>query len=370
MDFVNVMNGSLQFLNGLMDLERLTAFGRASKLYRGAGSLSLSPLMFTRRGCKATDPKDIVYAHIGLTTIGRESMPVDYAMSVEKVYGLFTKLLIRHEQNLDALSAVFYDDRKSGMPSWTIDWRVPVTRNPIATMIVDDEFREQTVLKPKYCASGSFQMMEQSLSWDHLELRGKRITRISKVYSPCLESEILGGMPMACSKWFEEFQQSFPVEDTYQWYPETYLDAFSRTLIADADHYTSYENHRADEEVRTTLAFLYNQQCPPESDFSKFLEEIGTAEGSWNERMRKYLRMVNLMCAQRRFFIGENGCMGLVPHEAQEGDEICVLFGAEVCFVLRPKDADFEFVGEAYCHAFMDSEVTDYESPIEMLRLV
>ena len=78
------------------------------------------------------------------------------------------------------------------------------------------------------------------------------------------------------------------------------------------------------------------------------------------------------MLISRQFFMSaEGGVIGLCPESARVGDIICLLFGGEVPYVLRPirktvaryldgglwiGGHDFEFVGEAYTHGYMDGE--------------
>jgi hypothetical protein len=54
----------------------------------------------------------------------------------------------------------------------------------------------------------------------------------------------------------------------------------------------------------------------------------------------------------------ENGFLGLVPKEAVIGDEVCILFGGDVPYILRPtaEDKEFQFVGDCYVHGIMDWE--------------
>jgi hypothetical protein len=50
----------------------------------------------------------------------------------------------------------------------------------------------------------------------------------------------------------------------------------------------------------------------------------------------------------RRFFVTSNGLMGMAPPHVEEGDLACVLFGAQVPFLLRKINGFYTLVGEAY----------------------
>jgi len=64
----------------------------------------------------------------------------------------------------------------------------------------------------------------------------------------------------------------------------------------------------------------------------------------------------------RRLYLTERGYLGLGPSTTQEGDEVWVLKGARVPFVLRwpetpTSEVERQLVGETYLHGFMDGEM-------------
>jgi hypothetical protein len=74
------------------------------------------------------------------------------------------------------------------------------------------------------------------------------------------------------------------------------------------------------------------------------------------------------MVVNQSFFITSKGYLGLGPPTIQKGDEVWVLFGGQMPFVLRQKkveaasreivrDTEHELVGDAYVHGIMDGEV-------------
>ena len=46
----------------------------------------------------------------------------------------------------------------------------------------------------------------------------------------------------------------------------------------------------------------------------------------------------------------------MVPRSAQVDDEIFVLAGGQVLYVLRPVGECFQYIGESYIHGLMDGE--------------
>jgi hypothetical protein len=51
--------------------------------------------------------------------------------------------------------------------------------------------------------------------------------------------------------------------------------------------------------------------------------------------------------------------MALAPRLTKAGDECCIVLGANVPCVLRPRDDGYSLLGEAYVHGYMLGEVKD-----------
>ena len=57
-----------------------------------------------------------------------------------------------------------------------------------------------------------------------------------------------------------------------------------------------------------------------------------------------------------RLFLASNGYVGVVHAATAVGDEICLLFGGNVPYVVRERDGTHQFIGECYCHGIMNGE--------------
>jgi hypothetical protein len=59
-----------------------------------------------------------------------------------------------------------------------------------------------------------------------------------------------------------------------------------------------------------------------------------------------------------RIFRCGKGFIGTGPRNMEAGDIVCVLFGGQTPFVLRPSPGDkYELIGPCYVHGVMDGEV-------------
>ncbi|KAJ9412705.1 hypothetical protein QL093DRAFT_2026840 [Fusarium oxysporum] len=56
-------------------------------------------------------------------------------------------------------------------------------------------------------------------------------------------------------------------------------------------------------------------------------------------------------------FVTKSGRFGIGPVDMEDDDQLCVLFGAEVPFLLRPKGNDYLVVRECYVHDMMEGNI-------------
>ena len=89
------------------------------------------------------------------------------------------------------------------------------------------------------------------------------------------------------------------------------------------------------------------------ADFSNFIGEVEPdlaryfSNRSGGDR-HNLADAVHTTCAGRRLFFDTGGELGLVPVASRPGDWVCVLFGGNIPFVLRPTGGAYRLVGECY----------------------
>jgi len=73
-----------------------------------------------------------------------------------------------------------------------------------------------------------------------------------------------------------------------------------------------------------------------------------------------YYKSLVLHAARRESFRTEKGYVGMGPEDAQNDDVVYVLPGADVPYLLRPREnGRFELVGQCYLHGIMDGEAVE-----------
>lgn len=85
----------------------------------------LSILLRLTRNLKATDPRDKIFAILGLTETSQlNNVKPDYKRSVAQVYTQYANVIITQEQSLSIFSSVLGEYQGKDLPSWVPDWRL------------------------------------------------------------------------------------------------------------------------------------------------------------------------------------------------------------------------------------------------------
>ncbi|KAK4107269.1 hypothetical protein N656DRAFT_518294 [Canariomyces notabilis] len=69
----------------------------------------------------------------------------------------------------------------------------------------------------------------------------------------------------------------------------------------------------------------------------------------------RFLDAVATMCSRRKRFTTSHGMVGIGPETMEENDIVCILYGAEVPFIIRPRNEGpgYVLVGECYIQELM-----------------
>lgn len=74
--------------------------------------------------------------------------------------------------------------------------------------------------------------------------------------------------------------------------------------------------------------------------------------------LNRFLATTEDLCRDRCFFVTAGGLMGLGPRVMSVRDHVCILFGAQVPFILHPLQMDerYQLCGECFLEGFMDGK--------------
>lgn len=96
------------------------------------------------RNCSSTDPRDKLYALIGMADEKtRSAIPIDYSKSVEEVFTRAAAALIERNNSLDVISSAFsipgFMHGAQSLPTWVPDWTDQVTYLRVPPQFLSDE---------------------------------------------------------------------------------------------------------------------------------------------------------------------------------------------------------------------------------------
>ncbi|RII09756.1 hypothetical protein CUC08_Gglean005746 [Alternaria sp. MG1] len=312
-------------------------------------NISLLRVLRLIRAYECEDPRDKLYSALGMAmdVYGDDIVP-DYTKPSSAVYSDVVRFYISKSTDcsLDVLGEVqrsapgttFEHQHDRTLPSWTPDWTFRASLFSFEKVLDSDEYGES---KNAYNASG-MSNGQCYIDGSHLCLQGSVLDRITRVSSICEWNLAARGL---------DTERSWIPENAGKLYftGETLMEAFNHTMVADIGR----RNPQSDSDLSRGFAIDWDLV----GQDRRYL----TAE----ERRRQSWMLVDTKMATfgRRLFETSRGFIGLGPAAAQIDDEICLLLGGQVCYVLRTrKDGHHEFIGECYVHGMMDGQACEDES--------
>ena len=311
---------------------------KAARLENQNDALELLDLVTLTNGMACRDPRDKVYALVGIASnVAPGSLVPDYTKSIDWVYQDFVRTVLTTSlpgHKLDFLGTLDptrrgalkegydshkTDDRPSWMPSWKPHGKTNLfpkffqgrtgrvfsaDRNSTPSIILDD-----------------YKLLVKGFSFD-------RINQLTGISTSNIDPEFE-------IRWYE----ALPPTSMYCT-NETLRDAGRHTLSSDTTKLGGLAVSRGN-----AIDFSYEQVN------SDHLNPSGLVA---RRRIRGTMKASTF---GRRLLRTDRGLIGIAPSAAKIGDRICVLYGGSVLYVLRAqKNPTYVFIGECYVHGFMDGE--------------
>jgi hypothetical protein len=305
-----------------------------------------------QRDC--SDPKDRIFAFLGISIDRGKAPRPDYKESEERVFEEYAAYFIKDERSLRILSLCTLDTRHREIPSWVPDWTIEATAGPSHPLT---QWYNPNAHKFSACGGHPYVVQYSSdgnslhVSPDMKVLRAKGIQCLTiSLLGDTLQDEnanpgsVSAEMWQRLRTWLSLIEQH--VADPYPT-GESRSEATWRTILANV----SSAGHLAQSDVEGLGFDLWSRI--PQSN-----QELRSPTAQ--QAMIQFMGAASSATYKRRLFFTQEGYIGLAPKGARVGDQIYLLFGAEVPYVLRRKGDDlqtFEVVGECYCHGIMEGEM-------------
>jgi Heterokaryon incompatibility protein (HET) len=296
------------------------------------------------RAFKASDPRDKVYACLGMSL--KHNIHVDYKLSVSETFISTTRNWLENTQNLALLGLCRHSPNMS-LPSWVPDFTLDHERNPLGTSLrsIGNErrtvyssggnepaqlrFTENNTLVIRGVLLGELSFIASSTARDQFlgppidkSMSGSSLVSMSK------EIDLIGNLEKLLRTWLAEWRcyEKSRIDSAYLWTCNSTKWALIRTLFADV-----------------TISFQSKAMTKQRLD--KEYPEL-SFEGLTRETL-----------PQRIFAASSLHQLCLAPEEARIGDVMFVPLGSETPFLLRnTSTGGYKIIGDCYVHGFMDGE--------------
>jgi hypothetical protein len=288
---------------------------------------------------EATDCRDKAYGLLGLVNEWGYMGPLvpDYEITARELYEGLTMRIIKETNILEVLmgqslhhTAGDEEENEDGMPSWVADWgRVPDAREW-------DWEQGPWIMSDSYMASKNKPVVAEKLPDSTLRLRGVRVDTITAVgVLMTVEHQSIIFVPLEDVLALYGKSAITPESPYMSSITTTIEEAYFRTLRGDNTYHAN--GQYPDKYTRAT----------PEDRRGYDLWRNGFKHSHIGEdgdraAFRSFWKSTVEAVRNRRFFVTEKGYMGLGPKGTRAGDEVVVLEGARVPFVLRRDDFSTE----------------------------
>lgn len=310
------------------------------------------------RSLASTDPRDKVYALLGLPSFSQisktsTSISPDYNKSKLEVYTDVVETAIRSYRNLRILSYVQYGPTlPKDWPTWIPSWDTSLDVGGLDSQVEGFAYR----------ASGDVEIGSYGDGWkienSILTLRGISVDTVKEVGGlMTLDHFHILGVASDSShpiiRFFKEtLNESWGIPTDHRLEQIASL-CFGLTAGLNIDHMWAISPPEHTHQHLADFAAYMSRLVGSTESVSDLCEVLDPDKEGQAER---YEVPASRACDQRRLLITAQGYIGIGPAAMQCGDRVCILFGDQQPVILRPQDANYQFVGEAYLYDIMFGE--------------
>lgn len=309
---------------------------------------------------RATQPEDLIYSTMGIAsdkdTCGIE---VDYKKHYTEI---FTDAAFQFLKTLGAQALAWSCQRTKTkdccrLPSW-----VPDLRLRLGFMVIEPilTYRFDPSLKLFSAAGNSNFEYTVGENRENLFIRTFYVDRVVEVKPFDFMAEHLisaGSVALQYQAWLADYGKFFNLAADRV--PTRYDDSIRQEMywrIPIADYYfdgAANATRRAGSEVKEW--------------YKAILHPGGSLSASAISMSTRYKR--NVIVEDHVAFVTATGYIGLGGWETVEGDEVHLVQGSDVPFLLRKTDGHYQLFGQAYVHGIMDGELVHDNTEFQWLEI-
>ncbi|KAM5342113.1 hypothetical protein ACJ41O_015144 [Fusarium nematophilum] len=287
---------------------------------------------------QASDPRDRVYAYLSLMG---GSISADYSLSHEEVFILWSRSLVEEYGDLLPLLRPVEVRQSPNLPTWVPDW--------CAKLDEADKTYGLTWLQfyPSFLAAGSARATTRpSPTGLTLDLQGLVLDQVMEV------SDV------------SSTEQS--VLETVSWWQ----GIGKRTGTPNNREYPRGGSYSRAAWCTVQGGFFF-----PKQGYAGRIGSTDDAEAQFMETLN-HCSLKDVVGYRQSAFTTREGMIGLANRGIQIGDDVCILSGGKMPFIVRKADgrgsdaACYSYIGQAYVHGIMDGEAMEEGRELEWISLV
>ena len=326
----------------------LDVLGELAKSRLGDAKMTLLDLLVTGRRFKASEPRDKVYAFLGIyeDLRGEKSpIPINYALPVSEVFKKTTIHILQEAGDLNILAHCGSARNEVTIPSWVPDFSVPGDHH---LAICPDISEHSQAFKPSISLENNM---------NHLVVTGKIVGHVAEIVPPLLPPDV-----EISEDDFTDFALNSP--QFLAWFM-----AIARMAYPDAVE-VEYPGG-ANTSIALDLLFMGKKDRPAAEHSAlmgpPFLQVLkGGTFVSPLYRAPMVIAMVRQRYPSLAFFKTRKGYLGFGDEATEPGDAIVQLHGLSVPLVLRKCGGTWRLLGSCFVVGIMSGEIrkTDDESTV------
>lgn len=331
--------------------------------YARTHNLSLLHGLAIFHDLECIDPRDKVYALLGVFPDSPTAINPDYEVTPEQLFQDFSLAWANKERNLDFLGFVHGSSSSQlDLPTWAIDW----TRRYKSSFMKSSWLIRQRALHNRFYNAH----LRHCPVWT-LQSPGRVIANGFLFDTITPGPVVPGGAFRPVTGWVDQYQwlcSSFDIARERGTAYECAYDAFLRTLCGDMlviqDRRLRTEDAHAQHGV--DVEKLLNAWW---AEAFRSSQDVPGYPSATTSNVDNAVRVATI---DMRFITTTKGYIGLAPADCLPGDVVAILGGSAVPVILRPihplttdrqqfvlnatSGNSFEVVGGAYIHGIMDGE--------------
>ncbi|TEY70248.1 hypothetical protein BOTCAL_0108g00030 [Botryotinia calthae] len=348
-------------------------------------SVNLEHALFQGLNFKATDPKDKVFALLGIVTdIEALGIEVNYNATIKEVYTDATTRILNQGTSLSLLNAAgigrYRNDKHTvinlDLPSWVPDF----SHFPDSSLLVTPARSvDYKMLEACKATKSLININFTNPKRVSMKVLGRSVSHVTSIYPSrptVVYNNNVSEFQVDLKKRQDWFLETMSNASRLDPYPSgiPWRQAYSRTLI---NNKLPIRIHGVPleppywEHLEVFLEVSENILGADAHEIRKIEKAGGFIEGFDEETVEKTRKFASGVSFRGRMFETDSGYLGMGQEGMKVGDEVCLFYGGQTPYIIRevtdyqnkglsePLRHEYVLVGDCYVDGWMDGEAME-----------